>query len=176
MAPSARRAVGTTKPAGSVFRFQRRTLEAGRMEEDPHVRSIFRIREGRARIRAPLQPSALRGVRGARGLPRGTPNTPVKERGAFQGGTTDFRRKVTNTGAHPHASSRRKFHEEASCSTVRCTSTEPAKPHYRDTTHAPTRTTGNGLAPANGSRMLDCRNATCKPDDGTARHENPESP
>ena len=35
------------------------------MEEDPHVRCIFRIREGRARIRVPLQPSALRGVRGA---------------------------------------------------------------------------------------------------------------
>ena len=145
------------------------------MEEDPHVRCIFRIREGRARIRVPPQPSALRGVRGTRGLPRGTPNTPVKERGAFEGGTTDFRREVTNTRAHPHASLRRKLHEEASCSTVRCTSTEPAKPHYRDTTHAPTRTTGNGLAPANGSRMLDCRNAKCKPDDGTARHEFPQA-
>ena len=79
------------------------------MEEDPHVRCIFRIREGRARIRVPLQPSALRGVRGTRGLPRGTPNTPVKERGAFEGGTTDFLREVTNTRAHPHASSRRKI-------------------------------------------------------------------
>jgi len=69
-----------------------------------------------------------------------------------------------------------RFREGASRSTVRCASTEPAKPHCRDTTHAPTRTAGNGPAPANGSRMLDCRNAACRPDDGTARHENPEFP